>query len=63
MEGVIRTRTGAPLIVTLAYSLPLVAIGYRLFVDATAAVLYNADERIPRGGRVGMDLRNVVGIR
>jgi hypothetical protein len=40
-------RIGAPLIAALALSSLLALVGYRLFVDATAAVLYNADERIP----------------
>lgn len=47
MEGVTRARNLAPLITTLAFSLVLTLVGYRLFVDATAAVLYNADERTP----------------
>ena len=47
MEGVLRPRSAVALVVTLMYSLLLVLVGYRLVVDATAAIQYNADERIP----------------
>src|SRR5439155_12577808 len=39
------TRTSAALIVLL--TIALTAVGQRIFVDATAAVYYNADQRIP----------------
>jgi hypothetical protein len=47
LQGTARLRRWGPLTVALTVSLALVPLGYRLFVDATAAVYYNADERIP----------------
>jgi hypothetical protein len=41
-------RAHAPAAIAVTLSLLLAAAGYRLFVDATAAVVYNADERIPK---------------
>jgi len=40
-------RRLAPLVMTLGLSLALSMAGYRLFVDAVAAVIYNVDERTP----------------
>jgi len=40
-------REVGPVIGAFALSIALTVIGYRLVVDATAAVIYGADERIP----------------
>jgi hypothetical protein len=48
IDGRLASRSNSrPVDVAVAYSLLLLLIGYRLVVDATAAIQYKADTRIP----------------